>query len=149
MKTQLVHFLVNKVRMCAYLKDINKVLPLVALEKLPGGPSYLVGIMNLKGKNIPVIDLANRLGMIRQKKFSLDMPMLLCSNQKKEIAMIVDDIEGLSDFDEAHLQNQKEFDKPNSPYLATITENLNSSLLINISHILEIDIYASQNESGV
>lgn len=147
-KTQIVHFLVKDVRMCAYLKNVKKVLPLVALESVPGCPSYLAGLMNLKGKNIPVIDLAIRFGMNRHKKFTIDMPVLLCTNDQEteeEIAIIVDDVLGLTDFDETKLQIHKDFAKNDSPFLATIINDLDSSLLININCLLEINIIKDDN----
>lgn len=142
---QLVHFSVKDVRMCAYLKDIQKVLPLVALENVPGSPSYLAGLMNIKGKMIPVIDLAIRIGMNRHNNFSLDSSVLLFTNGEQEIAVIVDNVIGLTDFNETKLQMSSEFKKPNSPFLATVTDNVYSSLLININFLFKIELMNSEN----
>lgn len=144
-KIQLIHFWVNQVRMCAYLHNIQKVLPLVALENVPGGPTYLAGLMNIKGEIVPVIDLALRAGMNRKDIFSLNMPILLCANANKSVAMIVDEIIGLTDFDETKLQMNKEFNKPDSPFLAAITQDFDSSLLINIDYLLAVDLIKDQN----
>jgi len=139
-KIQIVHFLVKDVRMCAYLKNVKKVLPLVALESIPGGPSYLAGLMNLQGIMIPVIDLAIRLGMKRLKKFSLDMPVLLLEKHNidtKQIAVIIDDIIGLTDFDNTKLQLNHDFGQADSPFLGAVTDHLESSLLININYLIK------------
>ncbi len=151
-ENQLVHFSVKDVQMCAYLKNIKKVLPLVALENVPCSPSYLAGLMNIKGKMIPVVDFAIRLGMGRHKNYLLDTPIILFSNEEQEIALIVDNVIGLTDFDETKLQRNKDFNKIDSPFLATIADNSNSSLLINTHYLFAIDLikdnklYASKDE---
>ncbi len=145
---QLINFIVNEVRMCAYLKNVKKVLPLVALENVPGGPPYLAGLMNMKGKIIPVIDLAIRSGMARQKKLTIEMPVLLCETETNEVAMIVDSIIGLSDFDKKSLQMNKEFDQSHSPFLGAITQDTDSSLLINIDYLLQTDLINNQDGYG-
>ncbi len=44
------------------LKQIQRVLPLMALKQLPLAPPVVAGLMNLHGQPIPVIDLARLAG---------------------------------------------------------------------------------------
>lgn len=148
-KIKLLNFLVKDIHMCAYLNNVEKVLPLVALEHVPGAPSYLVGLMNMKGKIIPVIDLAMLLSLVREKKYTLDIPILLLSNKQKEVAVIVDNILGLTEIEITQLQMSNEFEKNDSPYLASITHDSDSSLLININYFLEIDLIKDDNVYGI
>lgn len=45
------------------LEDVDEVVRMVALEPLPETPPWLLGVMNLRGRVVPVIDLAGRLGL--------------------------------------------------------------------------------------
>lgn len=143
-KIQLIHFLVKDVRMCADLKYIQKVLPLMALEKVPASLPYIAGLMNMHGKMIPVIDFALRSGMDREQPFSLDMPVILCKKDQKEIGVIVDSIIELTEFSASELQMKKEFDSRNSPFMAAITQNENSSLLINMDYLFTDELIGDQ-----
>src|SRR5579871_1770841 len=98
-KLQVLHFLVSNVRMCIDLKYIKKVLPLVQLERIPGSPVYLVGLLNLAGKSIPVIDLAMRLGLHRHQAYTIDMPILICFDNEHEVGFIIDKVLGLATID--------------------------------------------------
>lgn len=140
MTIQLMHFSTIKVPMCMYLKNISKVLPLVALEPVPGGPAYLAGLMNKAGKTIPVIDLAIRSGLVRTEPYSLNTPILICSNDRDESAFIVDNVFGLITIDEKNLQMEQKFNKENSPFLASIVHELNSLLLINVDFMLKVNM---------
>jgi chemotaxis signal transduction protein len=59
--------------MCVPLENIKKILPLVSLDKVPGGPVWLAGLMNIHENIIPVIDIAIRTGMNRFDKEQLKM----------------------------------------------------------------------------
>ncbi|HSW93217.1 MAG TPA: chemotaxis protein CheW [Gammaproteobacteria bacterium] len=151
-KIHLLHFLVRDVSLCAYLNDIKKILPLVALDPLPKGPPWLAGLMKLNEKMIPVIDLAIRTGMPRDELFSLDMPVLLCEKAPHEVAILVDSVQGISDFDETGLQLQDDMKGSGSPFLGTVVNDFGSSLLVNMPYFLATQLmgddngYAHQNE---
>jgi purine-binding chemotaxis protein CheW len=60
-----VHALVLPVAGDAYalrLEDVREVVPRPALAPLPGAPSSVLGVMNLRGDVVPVLDTAALLG---------------------------------------------------------------------------------------
>jgi len=59
----LLRFNILQQDMCIVLKYVLKVLPLLELQIVPDAPSYVKGLMNLQGNCVPVIDLAERLGI--------------------------------------------------------------------------------------
>lgn len=136
---QLLQFVVLDANVCIDIDNINKVLPLLMLEPVPGGPPYLAGIMNFAGKSIPVIDLALRLGMIRNKVYSLDMSIILCSRRAHQIGLIVDKVQGLFLVNADDLQMSDEFTDVSS-YIATVTLGSTISLMINVDCVLQFDI---------
>jgi purine-binding chemotaxis protein CheW len=133
----LLHFLVQDTRICIELNSIVKVLPLVHLKAVPTSAPYLAGLMNLAGDSIAVIDLAMRIGLNRKKSFTLDMPILLCSDGQKQFGLIIDEVIGLELANQSALQKHDEFNDPNSPFIASVNFKNDLSLLLNIKAIYD------------
>lgn len=133
---KIVSFLVKDTHMCVDIKHIKKILPLPYLEELPGCPSYLVGLMNMGGKTVPVMDLSMRLGMRRVKKYSLDMSLMLCVNGLHQAGLVVDKILGLVDVNEALVQTHEDFEKEDSLFLGSISLNGGLALFIDVPKLM-------------
>lgn len=130
--------LVNTTRICMNLQNIIKNLPLPQLEPVPNSSASLVGLMNVSGRSVPVVDLTTHFQLNRSKAFTLDVPVLLCSDGGREAAFIVDAILGLYEIEKEDLQ-AKNYNNTNPFFLATITINSEISLLVNMQHLLATD----------
>jgi purine-binding chemotaxis protein CheW len=139
-KFQVLHFLLGGVRFCMEIKYIEKISPLVLLEVVPNSPPYLAGLMNHAGKSIPVVDLAIRLGFKHNESYSLNTPILLCSENSRETGLIIDQIIGLDYIEADAIQMREEFSNENSLFLAAITLETEVALLINTSRVLNFNI---------
>lgn len=139
-RSQVLHFLLGGVRFCMEIKYIEKILPLVLLEVIPNSPPYLAGLMNHAGQSIPVIDLAMRLGLKHTKSYSLDTPILLCSENARETGLIIDQIIGLDYIEPSAIQMRDDFNNKDSLFLAAITLETEVSLLINTSRVLDFSL---------
>lgn len=150
LENQSIHILycvLQDANICIDLQYIDKILPLLLLEAVPNSPAYLIGLMNLAGKTIPVIDLRLRFGMCRDKSYSVDTPILLCSFNGSTAGLIVDKITGIAEVEKGSLQMHKEFEEPNSPFMGTFTIKENASLLIDMSYIFPIFIKNEMNKA--
>jgi purine-binding chemotaxis protein CheW len=134
---QILHFKIQAVRFCVELHYVNKILPLVELENVPGSPAYVAGLMNIAGQSVPVIDLALRLGLKRCQPYHLDTPVILCADKAEQLAMIVDEIQGLDLVEKDILQMNKEFNKPTSMFKGTLTFKQEVSLLIDMNKVFD------------
>lgn len=139
-KLQILHLRINNVSISVELKYIEKVLLLPSLEIIPNSPNYVVGLMNIGGNSIAVIDLALRLGLIRNQSYSVNTPILLCTQDGYQNGIIVDQILGLAEIEENDIQMHKEFSDPDANFSATICLNNELSLLVNLKHILAISL---------
>lgn len=139
-----LNFLLQNLHACIELTFVKRVLPLTVIEAVPSSPNYLVGVMNLAGKSIPVIDLSLRLGMSRSQPYDLNQPILLCFDGYQQVGIVVDEIIGLQDIEKSTMQLHDEFTKDNSAFLAIIPGQQDLSLLLNIKSILAIDLTASE-----
>lgn len=148
-KLPLISLLIKNVRVCLPLAQVSKILPLMMLQGIPNSPPYVLGLLNLAGKSIPVIDLAVRLGFERDKPYSLDMPIILCTNESKELALLADKVLGLTDIIETNLQMQNQFNASNSPFLGSVSIDNKLSLLLNVKTIFDITLIDGKNEQAL
>lgn len=138
-KLKVLNFTLQNAQLCTDIKRVDKVIQLPMLKRVPGSPYYLVGLLNMAGISIPVVDLALRLGLQRQQAYHLDTIILLCSSKERKMGMIVDKVTGLNEIEEGKLQMRMEFNQPLSPFIAIATIKEELSLLLDIEKIMHSD----------
>ncbi|WP_047809421.1 chemotaxis protein CheW [Desulfosporosinus acididurans] len=62
------------------------------ITKMPYLPSYIEGMIDLRGKAIPIIDLKKRFGGVEQSERSVDSRLLILNIENVGIGIIVDDV---------------------------------------------------------
>lgn len=140
---QVLLFSSADMQFCVPLKNVTKVVPIVQLGYVPGGPDYLRGLMMLNGQSLPVIDLAHRLNQKNPNHYTLDTPILICTANEKLVGVIVDTVDGISDVHEGHMQMRPMFKEDGAPpFTAAIETEKGLSLLLDIEKILNIDFSA-------
>ncbi len=60
---QLVTFSIGEEEFGIDILKVQEIIRMVAITKVPKAPSFVEGVINLRGKVIPVIDLRKRFGM--------------------------------------------------------------------------------------
>lgn len=68
---------------------------LVAAQPVPGSPDYLVGLTALDGESVPMVDLAQRLGLETDTAYALSTPMVWCHGVDRVVALVVDEVDGV------------------------------------------------------
>lgn len=136
-QSQVLKFIVQNTHICINLTYVDQVLPLMRLEPVPGSAPSLAGLMNLGGNSIPVIDLGICLGLNRTQKYSLDTPILLCSEKEQKLGLVIDSIFGLEEITGHSFQMTQAFEKLNSPFLGVIETTEGLSLLMNMECIFK------------
>jgi len=89
---QLVSFKLGLEEFGIDIKKVQEINRMVDLTKIPQAPHYCAGVINLRGKVIPVIDL--------RKKFDMDVEewtkstrIVVCEDGERIVGMIVDAVE--------------------------------------------------------
>lgn len=139
-KRKLLNTELNGMFVCIDVQYVEKALPLMSLEQVPGGPIYLVGLMNYTGQSIPVIDLSLRLNLPRFQKYTLNNPILLCRHADTKVGIIIDKMPDLLAVNESEIQMNSAFEQQNSFYLGAVNINHKLSLLLDIKKILSIGL---------
>lgn len=73
------------------LLSIKEVIPVPETTPLPNSPSYFIGIMNLRGQIISVVDLRNKL-KIKAKEKNAEEVVLIVDIEGISIGLVVDSI---------------------------------------------------------
>ena len=80
------------------LSHLTETRQSISLRHIPRGPSYLAGIVNLRGEFLPVIDLCPILGLAQQK-FGKNIPaLLILSLQGNKLALAAERAEDILTF---------------------------------------------------
>ncbi|MBI4381906.1 MAG: purine-binding chemotaxis protein CheW [candidate division NC10 bacterium] len=91
---QLVVFDIEGQRYALLLNDVERVLPMVAVSPLPQAPAVVLGVINLHGQVIPVLDLRRRFGL-PLCDYGLTARLLVVRTSRRILALAVDEVLGV------------------------------------------------------
>ncbi len=86
---QLVSFLIGNEEFgvdILYVQEINR---MIQITKVPNAPDFVDGVINLRGRVIPVIDLRSKLGM-NKKEHDKNTRIIVVEISGKTVGFIVD-----------------------------------------------------------
>jgi len=133
---QVLRVLLRGVQCAIDLDYIERVLPLVALQPIPGGPHHLVGIMNYRGLSLPVVDLGAWLGIKGAESYHIDTPILLCSNRQTRIGFVVNEVAQIETTEASALQLQAAFSNSRSAFAGSLNTAAGLALLLDMGQIM-------------
>lgn len=94
--SQVVVLIVEGSRYALPLSSVERVLPMVATEPVPGAPEPVLGAINLEGRVVPVVDPRRRLGLTAQS-YGLDAHLLIVRTARRTLALPADEVLGVQD----------------------------------------------------
>ena len=91
---QALFFGVPGVQLCLPLEHVHKVLAMLDLQEVPDAPVHVVGLLNLGGEVVPVVDLCQ---LLKREPFdySIDTPILLCECRGRRCGIVVEAVSGV------------------------------------------------------
>jgi purine-binding chemotaxis protein CheW len=92
----LVVFLLAEQLYALPLPMVERVLPMVAVSPLPQAPPMTLGVINLHGTVIPVLDLRRRFGF-PPHEYGLAAHVLLARTTRRLLALPVDEVLGVKE----------------------------------------------------
>lgn len=124
---------------CIDLEHVERVLSLVLLQPVPQGPDYLAGLMNLRGRNIPVIDLGVRIGLTDVPAYTADTPLIICKHEGHETGLIVSEVLGIEPVRQEAVQMTDELGQSQTHFWASLNTRHGLALLLETKQTLEVD----------
>ena len=126
------------------LNNVIRVIHIVEITPLPKAPEIISGIINVKGKIIPVVDLRKRFGVV-SREIDPDDQLVIADTGKRNIALWVDQVTGLNDLLTRQWIETKET-MPFAQYIKGVAKIENDLILIydlekflNLSEELELE----------
>lgn len=128
------------------LAFVERVVPLMSLQTIPGGPAHLAGLLNYHGESVCVVDLAIWLGTAGCQRYHVDTPMLICRSGQTAVAFIVNEVIGVKQHvgDATHLHDQLQHG--HLPFVATINDAEGVALLVDIERVLQCNFLSAERQ---
>ena len=107
-KLQVVEFLLGKEPYAVDLFDVREVVEYTSITKLPNTPSYMRGIIDLRGEITTIIDLKERLNILEQSDLPLESSRIIVLDEKitkAKTGILVDDVLAVSTFERTDIDS--------------------------------------------
>lgn len=99
---QVVEFVLGSEHFAIDLFDVKEVVEYTTITKLPNVPSYVRGIIDLRGEITMIIDLKHRLNITEESGLSIESSRIIVLDDKiakSKIGILVDDVTSVSTFE--------------------------------------------------
>ena len=88
---QLVGFKLGKEEFAVDILNVNEILKMMEVTLVPNSPDSIQGIVNIRGRIIPVIDTRLKLNM-PSKEYDKDTRIMVVETNDKTVGFIVDEV---------------------------------------------------------
>ena len=140
MEVQLVIFKLGEEAFGVEIGMVESIIKMLPVTRLPQAPEFVEGVINLRGKILPVIDLRKRLA-IAISEITRDSRMVVIALAGTTVAMVVDQVNEVlrinDDIVEAPPSISQSVDSRFITGIAKIGEEL--VILLDLSKVLDLD----------
>jgi len=115
--------------------DVHEVIKDAPVTKIPNAPEFVEGVVNLRGKIIPVIDLKKRFGIGSGEK-SKDSRIIIVEISGQEAGLIVDSVDEVITIDESSIEPAPSITTINTAFIEGIAKTDDKLIIIIKLHLL-------------
>ena len=106
-KTDILVFALDQMRYALPLSSVQRAVRAVEITPLPEAPQIVLGVINLQGEIIAVIDMRSRL-RLPARELSLGDRFIIAHTPKRRLALVVDSLEGIHHLEQGQIANADE-----------------------------------------
>jgi purine-binding chemotaxis protein CheW len=125
---RLVVFNIDGQRYALHLSAVERAIRAVLVTPLPNAPAIVLGVVNVEGDVIPVMNLRHRLGL-PGREMRLDDVLILAYAPKRLVALLADAVEGILEPQARKIQTVTSI-IPEVPYLEGVAKMEDGLVLI-------------------
>lgn len=147
MSTQIVIFKLSNEEFAVEVSSVEAIIKLQAITKVPHAQAHVVGVTNLRGNIVPVIDLKKRLNLPATKD-SIDTRIIVAILQEAKIGMVVDAVSQVVEIDDSQIEPTPQISTSiDSAYIRGIVkiENL-LVIMLDLAMVFSDEKIKSQNQ---
>ncbi len=149
-KKQYFVFMLDEQRYGIDLLAVERVIPAVELITLPESPEIMSGLINLRGRMVPVVDIRKKFGL-PQRQMSMEDRIIIFQTATWTTSMVVDKVEGVIEFGPDDLNGAEDLFPEMGQFMEGVGKSQDDSVLIyNIDSLFsgqEIHKVSSQLEN--
>lgn len=140
---QVVEFLLGQDHFAVDLFDVKEVVEYTRITKLPNSPSYIKGIIDLRGEITTIIDLKKQLaitGSAVQKEEESRIIVLDDTLTRSKVGIMVDDVLTVSTYSSSHIDETATAGEEGSHILGIIKKKIREKDRESTQLIIWLDI---------
>lgn len=127
---------VEETRIALPLDVVERAVPAAAMAPLPEAPPWVHGLLNLRGRALPVLDVAARIER-RARALDVDDHILICRHEEQRIGLVVQEVLGVRVLALGERTNGPGASLPIAPYVrATLRDAQGLVLLFSLSRLI-------------
>lgn len=126
---QLVPFILDDRRYALHLEAVQRVIPAVALTPLPKAPEIVLGLINIGGRIIPVLNIRRRFRLI-ERDTEISDHFIIAATTRRTVALPVDSSGGVIQISDEEITGPEDI-LPGIGYVEGVVKLKNGLLLIN------------------
>jgi purine-binding chemotaxis protein CheW len=92
--SQLVAFTLDGQSYALHLESVKRIVRMVEVVALPKAPEIVLGVINLQGKIVPVLDIRGRFGLPKRQPQLADH-LIVAQTAKRTVVIGVDSVSGV------------------------------------------------------
>lgn len=100
---QIVVFTLGETPYALFLATVERVVRAVEITPLPRAPEIVLGIINVGGQLVPVVDVRRRFGL-PVHELRIDDRFLIARTSRRQVALVVDSVAGIQELEAQHAQ---------------------------------------------
>ncbi|GGI78156.1 chemotaxis protein CheW [Legionella impletisoli] len=142
---QLVIFRLQQEEFGIDIMQVREIVPMMIISRLPNAPNHIEGVINLRGRVIPVMNLNERLGLSQFSESIQPKRIVVVEVDEATIGLLVDDVPEILRIAKDKIESSSEIIKKrkNAWYIQGVGK-LDTRLII-ILDLSEILSLADQN----
>lgn len=120
--------------------SVHEIIGMMPITSVPGTPDYICGIINLRGKIIPIVDLRRKFGM-ESKAQTAETCIIVVHVQGVEVGTVVDRVSEVLNIAAGDIEPPPSFGKDvNTDYILGIGKSQSKvKILLNIDRVIATD----------
>ncbi|HPM43481.1 MAG TPA: chemotaxis protein CheW, partial [Candidatus Omnitrophota bacterium] len=100
---RVLKFVLGGENYCVLITQVKEVIRVPDMTRIPMAPSFVKGVMNLRGEIVSVLDIREFFGLDESKK-ALDSRVVITDASGYTVGILVDAVRGTEDIEESAVQ---------------------------------------------
>lgn len=100
-------FILDEQRYALYLSVVERVVRVVEITPLPKAPDIILGVVNVQGRIIPVVDIRKRFHLA-EREINLSDHLIIAHTSRRAIALVADTVTGVLELSDDEIIGKEE-----------------------------------------